>query len=126
MSLTPQSFLEVAYGVPPIVGSAWGLVKVIAAIRNPSAGSGSDRDRMNRAELERTRWEALIGAIQTVGKALEAEAAIVAKVRESQVRDLIPSIQAVHDEVVGRREEHARLMQDLMDVVERRRKPRET
>ena len=128
MSLAPQSFLEVAYSIPPVVASAWGVVKTIKSIQAPkSNGQESVREREARAELERTRWQNVLTAIEGVGTALKEEAARLGEVRQTQVGEVIPLLTGIHEEVVGRREEHAKLMRDLMEsarLPDRRQRPR--
>jgi len=119
VSVLPQSFVEVAYSLPPIaatfVGSWWGVVKVLTTARGAKNGHGPTvRELEVRAELERTRWQNVLSAIEGVGTALKEETALVAVVRENQATEIIPKVNGIHEEVVGRREEHAILMRELL------------
>ena len=68
MSLVPQSFLELAYSIPPVIFSLWGVIKTGQTFHRSSNSRRSDIDVQNalydekvmRDQLEKERWETLL------------------------------------------------------------------
>jgi len=72
--MTPDDVLKLLYGAPPLVASAWGVVKVVQAVRTPHGNGNGHKDTLAGIQRIENRWIASEPMFRQMTAALEATA----------------------------------------------------